>query len=210
MDTIIQLINTNGGPIVWLLIILSITAMALSLLKFWLLKYDLNNQNDIAQILACISKGAFAQAISYVEPAKSTRLQLLKFGLENLVQDELSREQFEPELWRLAKRKVLDMSSYLRPLEIIANTAPLLGLLGTVLGMIEAFQAMENAGRNIDPSILSGGIWKALLTTAVGLVVAIPVSIIHAWFERKIEVITTKIEDDLQQFLNKITLQQAT
>ncbi len=76
---------------------------------------------------------------------------------------------------------------------------PLLGLLGTVIGMIEAFQAMEAAGSQVNPSILSGGIWKALLTTAIGVAVAIPVSIIHSWFERKVEVQATFVQDDLEK-----------
>ena len=60
--------------------------------------------------------------------------------------------------------------------------APLLGLLGTVFGMIDAFQQMEMAGNNINPSTLSGGIWEALLTTAVGLSVAIPTVLFESYF----------------------------
>ena len=80
------------------------------------------------------------------------------------------------------------LKSGLRPLELIAGIAPLMGLLGTVLGMITAFQAMEAAGASVDPSVLSGGIWAALLTTAIGLVVAIPTLALHAaldsWTDR--------------------------
>ncbi|MEP1599390.1 MAG: MotA/TolQ/ExbB proton channel family protein, partial [Hyphomonas sp.] len=66
---------------------------------------------------------------------------------------------------------------------------------GTVLGMIQAFRAMETAGRNVDPSILSGGIWAALLTTAAGLIVAIPVVAIASWFDRSILKIAHTTED---------------
>lgn len=65
----------------------------------------------------------------------------------------------------------------LRYLDNVAQLAPLLGLFGTVLGMIEAFQALQDAGSQVDPSVLAGGIWVALLTTAVGLVVAMPTSV---------------------------------
>ena len=77
--------------------------------------------------------------------------------------------------------------------------APLLGLFGTVLGMIEAFKAMEVAGAQVDPAVLSGGIWQALLTTAVGLGVAIPVSLIHSMLERQGELETQALQDDLGQ-----------
>ena len=75
----------------------------------------------------------------------------------------------------------------LRILDIVAQTAPLLGLFGTVLGMIEAFQALQGAGSQVDPSVLAGGIWVALLTTAAGLAVAMPVSIGLAWLESQLD-----------------------
>ena len=100
---------------------------------------------------------------------------------------------------RRARLAIARLGYYLRALEVIASLAPLLGLLGTVMGMIEAFQAMEAAGSQVNPSVLSGGIWKALLTTAIGVAVAIPVSIIHSWFERKIEVQATLVQDDLEK-----------
>jgi biopolymer transport protein ExbB len=66
---------------------------------------------------------------------------------------------------------------------LIANLSPLIGLLGTVIGMINAFQALQNAGNKVDPSILSGGIWVALMTTAAGLIIAIPSAAAHNWME---------------------------
>lgn len=75
----------------------------------------------------------------------------------------------------------------LRPLELIGSLAPLLGLLGTVIGMIDAFRELEAAGSRVDPSVLSGGIWVALLTTAGGLSVAIPAVAAHVWLERQVE-----------------------
>ena len=74
-----------------------------------------------------------------------------------------------------------------RLLDSVAQLAPLLGLFGTVLGMIEAFQSLQAAGAQVDPSILAGGIWVALLTTAVGLVVAMPTALILSWFEQRME-----------------------
>jgi len=72
-----------------------------------------------------------------------------------------------------------------RLLDTVAQLAPLLGLFGTVLGMIQAFQSLQDAGSSVDPSLLAGGIWVALLTTAVGLAVAMPTSMVLAWFESR-------------------------
>ena len=100
---------------------------------------------------------------------------------------------------RKARLAIEGLGHYLRILEVIASLAPLLGLLGTVLGMIEAFKAMEAAGSQVNPAVLSGGIWQALLTTAIGVAVAIPVSMIHSWFERKIELEASAIQDDIER-----------
>ena len=70
---------------------------------------------------------------------------------------------------------------------MIANLSPLLGLLGTVLGMIKAFSKLESAGTKVDPTILAGGIWDALLTTAFGLSVAIPALAAFYLLEGKVE-----------------------
>lgn len=74
----------------------------------------------------------------------------------------------------------------LRFLDAVAQIAPLLGLFGTVLGMIEAFQALQGAGAAVDPALLAGGIWVALMTTAVGLAIAMPVALILTAFEARI------------------------
>jgi len=87
----------------------------------------------------------------------------------------------------------------MRTLEFIATVSPLMGLLGTVLGMIEAFQALQNAGSQVDPSILSGGIWVALLTTAVGLIVAIPAVFMLNVLERRMERLHHKMQSATTQ-----------
>lgn len=92
-----------------------------------------------------------------------------------------SRLQAEAEL-RFAK-----LERGFRLLDSVAQLAPLLGLFGTVLGMIEAFRALQDAGSQVDPSILAGGIWVALLTTAVGLVVAMPTALVLSWLEQRME-----------------------
>lgn len=80
-----------------------------------------------------------------------------------------------------------DVGRGLRVLDLTAQLAPLLGLFGTVLGMIDAFRTLQEAGATADPSLLAGGIWVALMTTAVGLCVAIPASVLLSWFDGRLE-----------------------
>lgn len=88
-------------------------------------------------------------------------------------------------------------------MEIIAQVSPLIGLLGTVIGMIDSFNELELGGSLVDPSILAGGIWTALLTTAMGLIVAIPSLISHYFLEKKVLDIQTETESILSRILVK-------
>jgi biopolymer transport protein ExbB len=117
-------------------------------------------------------------------------------GLRRLKdQPPAAMELLREELNRAASAQLEQLRAWLRALEVIAALSPLLGLLGTVLGMIEAFRQLELAGSQVDPAILSGGIWQALLTTAAGLSVAIPVVLLHSWLERRVERCAHGMED---------------
>jgi biopolymer transport protein ExbB len=107
------------------------------------------------------------------------------------IPDDIARE----ETTRVARQGLARARSGLRLLDLIATIAPLVGLLGTVLGMIEAFQALQEAGNRADPSALAGGIWQALLTTAAGMAVAIPASVALVWFESIVEGLQSDLED---------------
>ena len=117
-------------------------------------------------------------------------MQLLRQSSHNV---ELARE----ETIRLASIELQHSRQYLRILEVIATLSPLLGLFGTVIGMIDAFQQLESAGSAVDPSILSGGIWVALLTTAAGLAVAIPSIILLNYLEGIAEKYKAEMEDSI-------------
>ena len=75
----------------------------------------------------------------------------------------------------------------MKTLEVIANISPLMGLLGTVIGMVQAFNKVAEYSGQVDPSVLAGGIWEALLTTAFGLAIAIPALTAHHLFVNKID-----------------------
>ncbi|MDX2463967.1 MAG: MotA/TolQ/ExbB proton channel family protein [Porticoccus sp.] len=189
-----------GGPIVWLLFLFSVIALTIILLKswqFWQLRQ--NSKATVEQALSRLEEGRRSQAIMLVNGQTNTRASLFAQALHLFDDCSFSFAEAKDEIMRRARLAIARLGYYLRALEVIASLAPLLGLLGTVMGMIEAFQAMEAAGSQVNPSVLSGGIWKALLTTAIGVAVAIPVSIIHSWFERKIEVQATLVQDDLEK-----------
>ena len=112
-------------------------------------------------------------------------MEVFKSLLELVSNKELSNNEKELQKDFVINSKLKNMESFIPSLEIIANVSPLLGLLGTVIGMISSFSQLEIGGDLVNPSLLAGGIWTALLTTAIGLIVAIPAMVAHHFCEKK-------------------------
>lgn len=187
-----------GGPVVWILLVLSIFSLTVMIVKGW--QFALQRPESLTEInkaLAHWRSNEFEQACHRLRHS-SPMAQIVSHAMQGIYQGE-DKEELKDELSRLANNYISQLRGLLRPLEVIANLSPLLGLMGTVLGMIVAFKQMEAAGAQVDPSVLSGGIWQALLTTAVGLAVAIPVSALHSWLDRKVERITQTLNDVVTQ-----------
>lgn len=197
LEQAIELIQI-GGPVVWILSALSVFALSIILLKLWqfaLLRPE--NLSDVHKSLKFWNQGDTQTARESLNARKPvSRIVLL--AMDGLCQ-ETPPATLQEELSRQANQLIHQLRSLLRPLEVIASLSPLLGLMGTVLGMIVAFQQMEAAGNQVDPSVLSGGIWQALLTTAAGLAVAIPVAAVHSWLDRKVERVTHLLNDSVSQ-----------
>lgn len=198
-----------GGPAVLILAVFSIVATTVVVAKVWQFwGYYRIARTRARESLSLVENSNYKEASLVLKKQRSPRSQSLATALELLANKTLSFNQFQQESTRTAKALLTSMSNHLRILEVIAILAPLLGLFGTVLGMIEAFQAMEQAGSQVDPAVLSGGIWQALLTTAIGLAVAIPVSLAHSWLERRVETEAAKMEDDLGRLYTQVARDQ--
>jgi biopolymer transport protein ExbB len=105
-----------------------------------------------------------------------------------------NRAVLETVLDHAIAQEIRDVSHYLPALATIGTMAPLLGLLGTVVGMIKAFMVVEEAGGQVDASLLAGGIWEAMLTTAFGLSVALPAMIGHNYLISRVDAIEARLE----------------
>jgi len=187
-----------GGPVVWILSAFSVVALSIVLLKLWqFARLRPESSADVEQGLALWRQGETTAALAQLNVRRPVA-ELVELAMRGLSMHR-DRELLREELTRLATQRLSQLRAWLRPLEVIATLSPLLGLLGTVLGMIVAFQQMEAAGSQVDPSVLSGGIWQALLTTAVGLAVAIPVMTLHNWLERKVERVAILMNDAVTQ-----------
>jgi biopolymer transport protein ExbB len=170
-----------GGPVVAVLIVMSVMMLAVTLYKLWqFASAGVGRHRVLSQALDAWDMGDHAGAQARLGQSHSYLAPLVAAAMRAPAQPGL-----EGRLDAEAGLLLAQLERGFRFLDIIAQIAPLLGLFGTVLGMISAFQNLQSAGASVDPSLLAGGIWVALLTTAVGLAVAIPTSMILAWFESR-------------------------
>ena len=168
-------------------ILLAMSAVGITLITYKFIEINFFNDLDLQifeQDLTNTSNiGDFRQLID-LKPSSDKKMFLIE--TLNIIEDNTSKALKEQEIETLLQKKYLSSQKFLPSLEIIAQVSPLIGLLGTVIGMIDSFNELELGGSLVDPSILAGGIWTALLTTAMGLIVAIPALISHYFFDKKL------------------------
>ncbi|WP_172327780.1 MotA/TolQ/ExbB proton channel family protein [Mangrovicoccus sp. HB161399] len=187
----------QGGAVVWAIALLSVLTAAVILWRVLRLSamgaWSARRRSE--QSLRAWHRGDDAGAKALVAGRRSARSQLLSAAYDALGQRHFSADDAEAELERVARGLLCEARSGLKLLELIATIAPLLGLLGTVIGMISAFQALQEAGSRADPAMLAGGIWEALLTTAAGMAVAIPATMALSWLESVSDRLAHDFED---------------
>ena len=172
----------KGGPVVWILAAYSSIGLAIvlernilllrlrQLPKTWIGRLDRLLEQEHATDLVAELKGPEGRLIQAVVQANTDGVKDLQGVGQRVRAQEIQRMEFG-----------------LRTLGILGNTAPLLGLLGTITGMIKAFMVIEQAGGKVDAQALAGGIWEAMITTGVGLAVAIPLLILLHFLEGGVE-----------------------
>jgi biopolymer transport protein ExbB len=199
-----------GGPVVIILLIMSVIALTIMLLKLWQFRAArLGERVAARKAVALFRQGHGLEALVAVRGSRNPVAKVVGAAIQGRLRNDLVDAVVREEALRLGGDLLESLRAYLRPLEVIASLAPLLGLFGTVLGMIGAFQEMERAGSQVNPSTLSGGIWEALLTTAVGLAVAIPVVAVLNWLERVVERVTHDMDSAVTQvFTEDLTAQE--
>lgn len=204
LHTLLLKLVETGGPVVAILLVLSIIALSIILLKwFQFASLRIDSVNQVKRALQDWQQGRTEAALKRLQNRRQPTAQVVYAAMQGLYQPQLNEALLREEIQRIASDYLEQLRSYLRVLELIATLSPLLGLLGTVLGMIDAFQQLEAAGSQVDPAILSGGIWTALLTTAVGLGVAIATILAHGWLERSVERCGHLMEDTVTQVFTR-------
>jgi len=186
----------RGGPIVVILLVMSVFSLAIILLKIvQFSRANLNKNDFVDSAVRKVETGDMAGALAELEAESTPLARAMAAGVRAKARGDLRDEDVASEVARVGAVELSGLQSYFRWLEVIGNIAPLLGLLGTVIGMIEAFQQLQTSGNRVDPALLSGGIWEALLTTAVGLGVAIPAITALTLFESRVDRVRISFRD---------------
>lgn len=192
-DSILRLAEL-GGPVVLLLGALSVLVLSVIFYKLWQFAVaGVGRHETLRDAAAAWDAGDRATARRTLAQYHSYLVPVVRMAMDG----ENDADRLEADAQALFAR----LESGFRLLDTVAQLAPLLGLFGTVLGMISAFQAMQDAGTQVDPSVLAGGIWVALLTTAVGLAVAMPTSAMLTWFEARMEADRILAQTELRTIL---------
>lgn len=184
-----------GGLVIVILAVISVVALALIIVKqfqFFLLR--IGDRGYIARATEMLRRGDGEGALEFLERRRAVGARVMAAAVRGKLATD-DEVHVREEVTRVAQVELDGLERGLPLLSLIATVSPLLGLLGTVLGMIEAFQQLEAAGDRVDPAILSGGIWEALLTTAAGLSVAIPAAAFYTWLQRAVDVAGQTMED---------------
>lgn len=196
----LDLVN-KGGLVVWPILFCSLVGTTIffeRLLRYRKFLKRRENHNDIFQL---IHDGQFSQVRDIIRNGNPSPSAAKRIIFEALTVDEPDRETVEMVLLHGVDREIQSLSRYLSTLGVLGSTAPLLGLLGTVLGMIKAFIVVENMGGSVNASVLAGGIWEAMLTTALGLTVAIPLLFFHNHLEGRLHTIQEYLEEVAISFM---------
>ena len=193
-----------GGPAMWAIAVLSVLTIALILWKVMrLLTFGAwSGGRHTARALDLWAAGQTDAAMAALHKRGSLRARLALAAMQAAMNPGLDQTGAEAETARVARGLLSRARTGLRGLELAATIGPLLGLLGTVTGMIAAFQALQEAGSRADPAALAGGIWEALLTTAAGMAVAIPASVALTWFESVVDGLRHDMEDSATRILH--------
>jgi biopolymer transport protein ExbB len=189
----------KGGPIMIPMAVLAGTALLVVLLKWLSMAFVRRpSRRQLTQLLAALEGGDQATAVEIAGAMRGPGGRMLAAGATHLGQP---RELIEEVMFEKLLTARLKLQSWLPFVAICATSAPLLGLLGTVTGIMGTFALMTEFGGG-DPKVLSSGISEALVTTENGLVIAIPSLLLHAFLSRKAKGLTDGMEKMAVQFMN--------
>lgn len=191
----------SGGMFMWPLIVCSILTLAIIIERFWTLRASrITPKGMLNNILIMLKEDKLNREIIRDLQTNTGLGSIFAAGLLN---SKYGRDIMKENIEEAASHVVHELERFMNPLGTIAAITPLIGLLGTVVGMIKVFSVLMSQGAG-DASLLAGGISEALLTTAAGLAIAIPALIFHRYFIRRIDALVVTMEQQSTKLVDVI------
>ena len=195
-----------GGPVMWPILLCSIFAFAIIIAKwFQIHRIKINTQEFLNNILDKMKRHQIKEALQACDTAKGPISNILKAGI---LKYDRPRTQIKEAIEDASLYEIPRLEKNLTALATIAHISPLLGLLGTVTGMVRCFQSIQAKSASfhpVSPGDLAGGIWEALLTTVAGLIVAIPTFVAYNYLVSRIDHFILEIEKAATELVNFLT-----
>ncbi len=205
VDTSYQLLTlfADGGFMMYPLVLCSLIALGVIIAKGWTLWIAHHESlRLLGEIEGLSTSGQLTEAVRQAEETRGPVAAILLAGLRR-VEERHTGSDVAKAISTTGSIELGFLERGLPVLATVANVAPMLGFLGTVIGMILAFEAIEIAGQ-VDPTLVAGGIKVALITTATGLAIAIPVSVAYNFFVTRIDQLVADMEEGAQAVLDLI------
>jgi len=193
----------KGGPLMFLILLCSVIAMAVVLERLWhLRRAQINTKDFMEDIAETLRRNKIMDAIDKCNAMPGPIAHILK---EGILKHDRSRLEIKEAIEDAGLHEVPRLEKNLSVLATIAHISPLLGLLGTVTGMVRAFQVIEQKAvvlMPVNPGDLAGGIWEALITTVAGLAVAIPTYVAYNFLVSKVDGFVLEMEKSATDLVN--------
>ncbi len=192
----------KGGVVMILIYILSIVSLFILVERLITLrKLRINTRSFVLQIRNLLLRNQVQEAILLCRQTGGPIARLTQSALQNA---DRPRMEIKDAIETAGKAEIYHLEKYLGTLATIASIAPMVGFFGTVTGMIRAFMAIQARGGNVDATVLAGGIWEALVTTAAGLVVGILSLIFYNYIQGKVEHFVFEMEETSAELLDAL------
>jgi biopolymer transport protein ExbB len=191
----------KGGPVMWPILLVSVAALAVCLERAYALRHDnIIDSGFTTEVRRLSSKGDMDRALKICGENPSAMARILKAGLNRASHGIL---EIERAIEAAGAREATLLETNLRGLGVMANMAPLLGLLGTVTGMINAFNVISEAGTG-NPHLVASGIAEALITTAAGLIIGIPALAMYHYYRSRVDRLVYQMEEESLFFVEDL------
>ena len=201
----------KGGPVMYLIMILSVISLGIIIERLYNLnKAKIDSQKFMDEITNGLKRNKIIESIEMCNNTPGPIAHIIKAGI---LKHDRSKPEIKESIDEAAQLEVPLMEKHLPILATIAHIAPLLGLLGTVSGMIKAFQVRQNkaaAMAPVNPGDLAGGIWESLLATLAGLLVAIPTYVAYNYLVNQVDSLVYDMERSATDLVNLLSSKRDT